>query len=82
MGVEPTPRHAGDEATVLKTARTTGPYPLPRTAILPRSARGASAPTQAGNARPTLTRLPEEFVHLLNGFERLLVNHVWLELSD
>ncbi len=31
MGVEPTPRHAGDEATVLKTARTTGPYPLPRT---------------------------------------------------
>ena len=29
MGVEPTPRHVCDEATVLKTARTTGPYPLP-----------------------------------------------------
>ena len=40
MGVEPTPRRAGDEATVLKTARTTGSPPLPRESLAPPPLRG------------------------------------------
>jgi len=47
-GVEPTPRHASAGATDLKSARATGPHPLPHARGIAHSGSKAPAPELSG----------------------------------
>ncbi len=81
MGVEPTRDDAGRPATVLKTAETTGPPPLPRTSILPSPRRPFQAGCRPRSGRGHAVATPGGRPHSRRNCRFLVDPHACSDLS-